>query len=160
MDWAGWMKLVHIGIAFALVAGLVGRWVLLTRAAGSENVETAHGLSKAASPFELMVQVAGSAILPAGLLTAWIQGYDWLGLTTGWMLLSTILVLTVTALVPLVFIPRGRVFEAAMATARERGTVTPELRAAWRDPAVAFARRYELAAVALVIGLMVLKPFA
>ena len=160
MDWAGWMKLVHVGIAFALVTGLVGRWILLTRAAGSDDVEAAYGLSKAASPFERMVQVAGSAILPAGLLTAWIQGYDWLGLTTGWMLLSTIILLTTLPLVPLVFIPRGRVFEAALETARERGLVTPELRAAWRDPAVAFARRFELAAVAIVIVLMVLKPFA
>ncbi|HEX5039459.1 MAG TPA: DUF2269 family protein [Candidatus Limnocylindria bacterium] len=158
-DWAGWMKLVHVGIAFALVAGLVGRWILLTRAAASEDVEGAYGLSKAASPFERMVQISGSAILPAGLLTAWIQGYDWLGLTTGWMLLSTIILLSTLPLVPLIFIPRGRVFEAAMETARERGTVTPELRAAWRDPAVAFARRYELAAVAIVIVLMVLKPF-
>ena len=106
------------------------------------------------------MQVAGTAILPAGLLTAWIQGYEWLGLTTGWMLVSTILVVSIIPLVPLIFIPRGRVFAAAMATARDRGTVTPELQAAWHDPAVSFARRYELAAVSIVIVLMVLKPFA
>ena len=160
MDWAGWMKLVHVGIAFALVSGLMGRWILLTRAARSDDVETAYSLSKAAGPFERMVQIAGSAILWAGLLTAWAQGYPWLGLTTGWMLLSTIILLTTLPFIPLVFIPRGRIFEAAMEAARERGVVTPELRAAWRDPAVAFARRYELAAVAIVIVLMVLKPFA
>jgi len=160
MDWPGLLKLVHIAIAFALVSGLVGRWILLTRAARTEDVEAAYGLSKAAGPFERMVQIAGSAILWAGLITAWAQGYEWLGLTTGWMLVSTIIILTTLPFIPLVFIPRGRVFEAAMVSARERGVVTPELRAAWRDPAVAFARRYELAAVAIVIVLMVLKPFA
>ena len=147
-------------LAFALVSGLMGRWILLTRAARSDDVETAYSLSKAAGPFERMVQIAGSAILWAGLLTAWAQGYPWLGLTTAWMLLSTVILLTTLPFIPLVFIPRGRIFEAAMEAARERGVVTPELRAAWRDPAVAFARRYELAAVAIVIVLMVLKPFA
>jgi len=160
MDWPGLLKLLHVAIAFALVSGLVGRWFLLTRAAASDDVEEAFRLSEAASPFELTVQVAGTAILPAGLLTAWIQGYEWLGLTTGWMLVSTILVVSIIPLVPLIFIPRGRVFAAAMATARDRGTVTPELQAAWHDPAVSFARRYELAAVSIVIILMVLKPFA
>jgi predicted integral membrane protein DUF2269 len=160
MDWDGIIKLVHVGIAFALVSGLIGRWILLTRAAACDDVEDAHGLAKAASPFEQIVQIAGTAILPAGLVTAWIQGYPWLGLTTGWMLISTLLVVSIVPLVPLVFIPRGRIFEDAMGAARERGSVTPELRAAFRDPAVSFARRYELAAVSIVIVLMVLKPFA
>jgi len=160
MDWASWMKLVHVGIAFAFVAGLMGRGVLLARAAASDDVEAAYGLAKAAGPFERMVQVASAAILPAGMLTAGLQGYEWLGLTTAWMLLSTIILLSTLPLVPLIFIPRGRVFEAALETARERGSVTPELRAAWRDPAVAFARRYELVAVAIIIAVMVLKPFA
>ena len=160
MNWSDALKLLHVAIAFALVSGLIGRWILLARAAASEDVEAAHGLATAASPFERMVQVSGTAILPAGMLTAWIQGYAWLGLTTGWMLLSVVVLLPTIALVPLVFIPRGRIFERAMAAARERGFVTPELRAAWHDPAVGFARRYELAAVAIVIVLMVLKPFA
>lgn len=160
MDWDGIVKLLHVGIAFGLVSGLMGRWILLTRAAASDDVEAAHGLAKAASPFEQMVQIAGTAILPAGLVTAWIQGYPWLGLTTGWMLVSTILVLSMVPLIPFVFVPRGRIFEEAMGAARERGSVTPELRAAFRDPQVAFARRYELAAVSIVIVLMVLKPFA
>jgi hypothetical protein len=74
------------------------------------------------------------------------------------MLLSVLLVVPIVALVPLVFIPRGRVFEAAMSNARAEGVVTPDLRAAWHDPAVTFARRYELVAMALIIALMVLKP--
>lgn len=50
-------------------------------------------------------------------------------------------------------------FEAALDDARERGEVTPELGDAFGDPAVAFARRYEVAVVALILALMVLKPF-
>lgn len=70
-----------------------------------------------------------------------------------------LLLLSPLPLVPLIFLPRGRVFEAAIDEARRRGAVTPEQRAAFADPAVALARRYEVFAVSLVIGLMVLKPF-
>lgn len=94
----------------------------------------------------------------AGLLTAWAQGYEWLGLTTGWMLLSFVLVLSIAPLIPLVFLPRGRAFEAALAAARQQGTITPQLRAAFADRAVASARRYEAVVIGVVIALMVLKP--
>ena len=47
-------------------------------------------------------------------------------------------------LIPLVFVPRGRVFEATLAEATARGVVTPELAAAWRDPVVRAAHWYEL----------------
>jgi hypothetical protein len=74
------------------------------------------------------------------------------------MLASVVLLFSPLRLVPLVFLPRGRIFEAEMAEARQRGTVTPGLRAAFADPMVAFARRYEVVTVSVVVGLMVLKP--
>jgi Predicted integral membrane protein (DUF2269) len=159
MGWDDLAKLVHILVAFGFITGLLGRWILLGSAAKAEEVETAYRLSQAAAPFEKLVIQGGNLVLPAGLLTAWAQGYEWLGLTTGWMLVSVVILLSVLPLVPLVFLPRGKVFEAAMSAARVAGTVTPELRAAFRDPAVAFAHRYELGAVTLVVALMVLKPF-
>jgi uncharacterized membrane protein len=156
---ASLLELGHVVLAFVLVSGLVGRWVLLTTAARSDDVERAHLLAEVASPFERAVQVSSPVLLALGLATAWAQGYPWLGLTTGWMLLAILLIVPILALIPTVFVPRGRVFEAAMAEAREVGTVTPALRAAWADPAVAMARRYELVAIAVIIGLMVVKPF-
>jgi hypothetical protein len=62
-------------------------------------------------------------------------------------------------LVPLVFLPRGKVFDAALADAEAAGEVTPALTAAFHDPAVAAARWYELGVVAAIIVLMVTKPF-
>jgi uncharacterized membrane protein len=153
------LKLAHVATAFALVAGLVGRWILLSRASRSDDVEQAHLLAETASPFERAVRVSGTGVVLLGLTTAWAQDYPWLGLTTGWMLLSILLIIPMIVLVPVVFVPRGRLFEAEMAAARAEGTVTAGLRAAWNDPAVALARRYELAAVAIIVALMVLKPF-
>jgi Predicted integral membrane protein (DUF2269) len=160
MDWlALLLKLGHILAAFALVAGLVGRSILLTRASRAPDVEQQHLLAETAAPFERSVQVSSAILVVLGLATAWAQGYPWLGLTTPWILLSVLLLVPMIVVVPAVFIPRGRVFEAEMAAARQAGAVTDELRRAWADPAVAMARRYELVGTALIIALMVLKPF-
>jgi hypothetical protein len=156
---APFLKLGHVTLAFAMVAGLLGRWILLTQGAASEDIERAHLLADAASPFERIVQIASPLVVVVGLATAWSQGYPWLGLTTGWMLLTVLLIIPIFVMIPAIFIPRGRRFEAAMADARAKGIVTPALRAAWRDPGVAFARRYELVSIAIIVALMVLKPF-
>lgn len=160
MDWLALiLKLGHVAAAFALISGLAGRGVLLTRAAEATDVERQNLLAEAASPFERAVQLGSGAVVLLGLATAWAQGYPWLGLTTPWILASVLILVPMIFLVPAVFIPRGRVFEAAMADARAKGIITPALRAAWADRAVAFARRYELVGTALIVALMVLKPF-
>jgi len=159
MGWDDVAKLIHVGIAFVFISGLIGRWIVLRRAAAAEDPDTAHELAQAAGPFEWIVIRGGPVILLSGLLTAWAQGYPWLGLTTGWMLASVILLLSPLPLVPLVFLPRGERFAAEMAAAREQGVVTPGLRAAFADPMVALARRWEFVSVSLVVTLMVLKPF-
>ena len=159
MSWADLAKLLHVAIAIVFISGLIGRWILLRRAAQASDPEVAYQLAHAAGPFEQIVIRGGPLILAAGLLTAWAQGYPWLGLTTGWMLASVILLLSPLPFVPLVFLPRGKVFEAEMEAARAKGVVTPGLRAAFADPMVALARRWELTSVGLVVALMVLKPF-
>ena len=159
MDGAGIAKLIHVAIAFAFVSGLIGRWIVLRRAAAAQDPETAYHLAEAAGPFEWLVIRGGPAIMLAGFVTAWAQGYPWLGLTTGWILASVILLLSPLPLVPLIFLPRGERFGAEMATAREQRTITPGLKAAFADPMVALARRWEAISVSLVIVLMILKPF-
>ena len=160
MDWiALLLKLAHVFAAFALVTGFVGRGILLSRAARGADVEQQHLLAGAAWPFEAAVRVSSGAVIILGLVTAWAQGYEWFGLTTPWMLISVLLILPMFVLVPAVFVPRGRVFEAEMEAARQVGEVTDGLRRAWADSAVAAARRYELVATGLIVALMVLKPF-
>jgi hypothetical protein len=62
-------------------------------------------------------------------------------------------------LVILVFIPRGRVFAAALGDAVDRQAITPELRAAFADPVVHAAHCVEVVLVVSVLTLMVVKPF-
>jgi hypothetical protein len=134
------LKLAHIGLAMGLIAGIFGRWVVLSRAAAEDRIDRAAELSEPAGPFERLLIRSSMLIVPVGLATAWAQGYEWLGLTTFWMLASLVLFVAAMLMVPTIFIPRGRRFEAALAAARQAGAVTPELRAAFDDGAVRFAR--------------------
>src|SRR6188474_2613025 len=102
---APFLKFGHVIVAFAMVVGLFGRWILLTRGAASEDIEQAHLLADSASPFERIVQTASPLVVVFGLITAWAQGYPWLGLTTGWMLLTVLLIIPILVMIPVVFIP-------------------------------------------------------
>ena len=159
MDWASLLKLAHVGLAFAFVAGLIGRGVLLQRAERADDLAEASLLAEAAAPFERTVILRSILVLPSGLLTAWAQGYPWLGITTGWMLASLVIYFVLLALVPTIFLPRGRRFEAAMANAQRHGIMTAELRGAIADPAVRLARNAEVLGIGVIVALMVLKPF-
>lgn len=158
MQWSLLATLLHVMVAVVFLAGLIGRWILLTRAASAETVETAYLLTETASPFERLVILFSQMILPTGLLAAWLRGYPWAGFGTPWIVVAIVLTLSVLPFVYFVLIPRGRTFEAAMAAARQQGSWTPELRAAFADSGVAVARRWELVSVGLVLILMVLKP--
>jgi hypothetical protein len=160
MDWpALLLKLGHVALAMALVAGLAGRWVVLDAAERSQDIGRTEALLRTADPFERTVRISSFLVLVAGLLTAWAQGYPWLGLTTGWMLASLVIFVVVGALVPTVFLPRGRRFAEALEAARATGAVTEPLRAAFADPTVRAAHWAEVVAVAAIVALMVLKPF-
>ena len=159
MDWSGLLKLLHVALAMALVTGVIGRWLLLGSAEQSETMERTEALLEASDPFEMTVRVSSMLVVVVGLLTAWTQGYPWLGVTTGWMLAALILSLGIAAMVPTIFLPRGRRFAVVLDGARTAGRVTPELHAAFADPTVRAAHVTELIALAVIVALMVLKPF-
>jgi len=98
-----------------------------------------------------------------GLITALIEHRPLLGPLQGgpvdWLFVALLLYLSILPLVPLVFLPRGRIFEIALRDAEVRGEVTRALRRAFRDPVVRAAHVYELGAVTVILGLMFAKPF-
>jgi len=157
-------KLLHILTAFWFVGGLLGRAFALSAARRAAQVPTVAALVQLAGRFEnLMVRPGSLLILAVGLLAAWAGGWPVLGFlqggTSNWVLVSLVLYLTSIPLVIAVFLPRGRVFEAALQEALAQGSVTPRLTAAFDDRAVAAGHVYEWVLVAVIIGLMVLKPF-
>jgi hypothetical protein len=154
------LQLLHVISGFGLVAGIIGRNVLLWRTRRSDDISSIQNLVDAAGPFDRFMVIPGSfAVLLLGILTWWAQRLPVWQSGFRWVTVSLIAFLTIIPLVPLVFAPRGRKFDAALALAVRDGRVTPELSAALRDPLVAGARTYEVAIISIVIMLMVTKPF-
>jgi uncharacterized membrane protein len=153
-----WWVLLHVATAFWLVAGMAGRDVSFTRAARATDITSVQALAGAVGVFDRFFVIPASiAVLVAGLI-AMVATHLSLGEET-WLLVALILFVTIIPLVPLVFVPRRKVFEAALAGSVAAGEITPALRAAFADRAVAGARWYERIVVAVIIVLMVTKPF-
>jgi uncharacterized membrane protein len=160
MSLADVLRFLHVVSAFLYVSGLIGRDVVLGGARRSEDLERVRTLLDASGPFDRRMVVPGSiGVVILGILTWWAEKIPLWGQGTRWLPVSLIVFATTLPLVPIVFLPRGRVFEAALASAIEGGRVTPELTAAFREPLVTAARWYEFAVVAFVLLLMVTKPF-
>lgn len=154
------MQLLHVIAAFAFVTGLVGRDLILGAARRADDLPKIRTLLHASEPFERhLVRIGSVLVLVFGLLAWWTEKLPLWGTGARWVTVSLIVFASVIPLVPLVFLPRGKVFDAALVGAEEAGHVTPALTAAFHDPAVAAARWYELGVVAFVIVLMVTKPF-
>ena len=152
-----WAVVLHVLVAFAFVAGMIGRNVTLVQARRSRSIDAITELISTAGRFDLLVKLGSVGVLVLGLAAMFVGDVTLAG--NGWLVASIALYLALGALVPLVFIPRGKVFEGALETAIERREVTPELEDAFRDPAVTFARNAEMVAVIIIIALMVAKPF-
>jgi hypothetical protein len=164
MSLAALLKLGHVLLAFWFVAGLLARNLILSRAGKMMDVKIVQALVDQAGRFErLMVRPGSLSLFLFGLLTAWAQGWPVLGFlqggTTNWLLASIVLYVSMVPIIPLIFLPRGKVFEAALEGATAQGTVTSTLTAAFQDRVVARAHAYELMATTLVVILMVTKPF-
>jgi len=163
MDLAGIVILAHALLGILFVIGLVGRWIVLGMAERAAQIEAMRTLTTAAAPFERLVIVTSGLVLVFGLGAAWLQGRSVLGPLTGgsvdWLFVSVVLFLSNMPLVPLVFLPRGKVFEAALEEAADRGEVTPALRAAWSDRVSRGAHWYELITTTIILVLMLSKPF-
>lgn len=158
------LKFVHVLIAVGFVSGLIGRAVILRLAAGSSDVARLGPLLEASGIFERFLVIPGSmAVLVSGILVAWLAGYPVFGFLQGhgpyWVPLAIVVFVSTLPWVPLVFLPRGSIFGAALDEARKVGKVTPELSAEFNHPAVRAGHIYEFAVVLVLFFLMVAKPF-
>ena len=159
----GLLAVLHALAGIGFIVGLFGRWMVLAAAERAGTPAQMRLLARTAAPFETLVIVGSMVVFLLGVLTAYAKGLPLLGPLVGdpvnWLFVSLVLFLSILPLVPLVFLPRGKVFEAALEEAETSGVVTERLRAAWSDPVVRAAHVYELLAVTVVLVLMLTKPF-
>jgi hypothetical protein len=158
------IKLLHILAGTMMIAGLVGRGIARTQAAKVRDIHEFNRLMQFGAPFENQLAIPGSILVFLfGLVSAWLRGWPVLGFLQGassnWLLVSILLYLAIYPLIIFVFIPRGKLFAAALQTALSRGEITLELRERFEDRIVHLAHTIELIVVAAILYLMVMKPF-
>jgi len=161
---ATWIVILHVLSVFVLVTGILGRFVTLRQAARTNDMHALKAKIEVSQIFELIMVRRGSlVVLVTGLAAAWARGWPILGILQhspiNWVLVALVTYLSIIPVIVFVLLPRSKTFEALMAEAERAGAVTPALRAALSDPAVAWARRYEIATILFLTYLMVSKPF-
>lgn len=161
MSWYLILKLVHVLCAIAFLAGLIGRGMVRLRIPHITSIQMLQEIIVLVGRFDDLLVIRGSQLtLISGLLVWWAGAWPvFAGGHPTWVLVSTVLFLSLLPVVFLVFLPRGKVFAKVFAEALTLQRITPELRAALADRAVRYATVYETVAVAIILPLMVLKPF-
>ena len=158
------LKLLHILAAVAFAGGIFARQIVRAFANRSDDVAQFAALHQAAAKVELwMIRPGSLIILALGIVMAWQTGLPMLGVLQGgnqnWLLVSLVLYVTGMALVPTVFLPRGKKFRPLLESALAQGRMTAELRHAVHDPVVKAAHVYEMIMLVAMFALMTLKPF-
>lgn len=163
-DLTQFVKLLHVVSSIMLIAGLIGRQITRAQAAKTTDIKLFQAYIELSGRFENLLVIPGSLlVLIAGGIVAAMRGWPMLGFLQGasanWLLVSIVLFLTIIPVIRFVFLPRGKIFEQALQDAQAKGQITPELTAAFHDPVVRNAHYYEALVVAIVLYLMVMKPF-
>ncbi|OLC20267.1 MAG: hypothetical protein AUH33_04085 [Chloroflexi bacterium 13_1_40CM_68_21] len=156
-------KLIHVASVVWMFAGLLGRFYALGAASRATEIRLTRAFADLGGRFETTMVIPGSSVvLVSGIATALVGGFPLFGPLQGepaWIFVSLLLFAATLALVPTVFLPRGKNFGAALEDATAQGEVTPKLKAAFADPVVVRSHWVELAGFGLIFVLMVLKPF-
>jgi hypothetical protein len=107
-------------------------------------------------PGNLLVIIFGVilAIMVRAPIFGFLQGSE-----KNWLLVTNILLIMGGLNVPLIFLPRGKIFDRLMDEALAEGKITHELKAHLNDKTVKAAHIFEIASLLIIVILMVFKPF-
>ena len=156
------LKLLHVLSAMWLVAGLLGRAVALSTARRSPEMRIIKAIADVSGRLEnLMIAPGILAVLVTGIATAVVGGISLLGPIDGgplWVFVPLLILVFAVATTPMT-LSHDRKWGQALEDAAQRGAVTDTLRPYLDGRAM--IRRYapDISAVALIVVLMVLKPF-
>ena len=158
------LRFLHIASAIWFIGGVVARQIVRAYAKRTEDVQRFAVMSEAAGRIESTMVIPGNfAVILFGVIYGLMIDAPILGFLQGasrnWLLMSNILLLLGFFNVPLVFIPKGKLFDVALKDALARGQMTLELRAQMDDRTVRIVHFIELAALGFITFLMVFKPF-
>ena len=158
------IRFLHVASAMWFIGGILARQIVRAYAGRTDDVRRFAVLSEAAGRIENTMVIPGNmAVIVLGVVLALLIGAPILGFLQGadrnWLLVSNLILLLGFLSVPLIFLPRGKLFRVAREDALAKGQMTPEVRSHLNDPVVRAAHGYELISMVVVVYLMVLKPF-
>ena len=164
MSWISILVFLHVMAAILLAAGIIGRQITRGQAGKTDDLPVFLGLSTLAGRFEnLLVRPASLVVIIVGVILAARGGWPVFGFLQGgavnWLLVSNLLIMSMVAEIIFVFLPRGKIYEKCLQDALVKGEITPDLRAAFDDPVVHWAHRWEEISLVVIIFLMVTQPF-
>jgi hypothetical protein len=157
-------RFLHIASAIWFIGGVIARQIVRAHAKRTDDVQHFASMSLAAGRIETTMVIPGNfAVIVFGVIYGLMIGAPILGFLQGatrnWLLVSNILLIIGFFNVPLIFLPRGKSFDAALKDALAKGQMTPDLRLHINDPVVRLAHWFELVAMMAIVFLMVFRPF-
>ena len=164
MNWYNVFKFLHIMAVIVMIGGMLARQLVRGIAKKSAEVSVIASLTQVAMRLDRAMVIPGSnLVLVFGIILALMLKWPIFGFLQGasqnWLLVSNILLLVISVLVPAVFLPHNRKVDSLLQNALADGRVTSELRAALNDRKNQLAHHAEEMIVVVVTALMVLKPF-
>jgi uncharacterized membrane protein len=158
------VRFLHIVSAMWFIGGILARQIVRAYAKRTDDVQRFATLTEAAKRIESTMVIPGNfAVIIFGIILALITGAPILGFLQGtprnWLLASNILLIIGFFNVPLIFLPHRKKLDLVLNDALAKGQMTPELRLHINDNTVRIAHWFELVAMAVVVFLMVFKPF-
>jgi uncharacterized membrane protein len=158
------LRFLHLLAAIVFVGGIFARQAVRAMIPRATDVAAIVTLGQAAGAVERLMVIPGNLLVVVfGLILAVVARAPVLGFIQGeqsnWLLASIIIMVLLFPLVPVIFLPRGKAFDAALQEAVDHDEITPDLRAQIADPVVRLAHAAELLGLGLIVVLMVFKPF-
>jgi uncharacterized membrane protein len=158
------LKYLHELAALWFIGGILGRQLVRYLARQSGDVQRFATLTQVAGRFESLMVIPGNLlVIVLGVLVAWRGGWPLFGFlqgaATNWLLLTNLILIAGLLVVPLIYVPRGKMFDRVLQEALAVGEMTGELTAVLDDRVVKWAHRGEYIGLLIILALMVLKPF-
>lgn len=154
---------LHVLSVFALVGAILGRNVTRRHSLAAKDLAALRPLVGLSRTFDMIVRSTSLIVLATGLVATWARGWPILGPLQGspihWPMTALLVYLTIVPWIVFVYLPRGKMFEARLAEAEAKGEITDAVRASLSDPVVRVGHVYEQFMIAVLVWLMVAKPF-
>jgi len=164
MNWYLLVRFIHIFGSIVFIGGILARQAVRMQGKKSTAIHTLAVYFLAAGKIESLMVIPGNMlVIIFGVILAIMVRAPILGFLQGseqnWLLATNILLILSGLNVPLIFLPRGKIFDRLMDEALAKGAVTPELKAHLDDRTVKVAHIFEIVSLIIIVILMVFKPF-